>query len=83
MKDQLDALINQMIEHGVYFEDAVSEFQKCFIQKALEKNKGNKLKTAQSLGIHRNTLSRKVEEIDSNHHQPARRKRRRPARRTS
>ncbi|MGH9470360.1 MAG: helix-turn-helix domain-containing protein [Terriglobia bacterium] len=73
MKDQLDALINQMIEHGVHYEDAISEFQKRFIRKALEKNEGNRSKAAQMLGIHRNTLSRKLEE---NHldHRPKRRK---------
>jgi DNA-binding NtrC family response regulator len=58
VKDQLDALITQMIEHGVHFEDAVGEFQRRFIQKALAQNNGNKSKTAERLGIHRNTLSR-------------------------
>lgn len=74
MKDQLDALINQMIEHGVHYEDAISEFQKRFLKKVLEKHNGNKSKAAEILGIHRNTLSRKVEEIRLNH-QPKRRKR--------
>ncbi|MGH9357444.1 MAG: helix-turn-helix domain-containing protein [Terriglobia bacterium] len=73
MKDQLDALINQMIEHGVHYEDAISEFQKRFLKKVLEKHDGNKSKAAEILGIHRNTLSRKVEEIRLNHH-PKRRK---------
>ncbi|MGH9374638.1 MAG: helix-turn-helix domain-containing protein [Terriglobia bacterium] len=68
MKDQLDALINQMIEHEVHYEDAVSEFQKRFLKKALEKHKGNKSKAAQMLGIHRNTLSRILEEARVDHH---------------
>ena len=74
MKDQLDALVNQMIEHGVHYEDAISEFQKRFLRKVLEKHNGNKSKAAQILGIHRNTLSRKMEEIRVDH-QPKRRKR--------
>lgn len=74
MKDQLDALINQMVEHGVHYEDAMGEFQKRFIKKVLEKHNGNRSKAAQVLGIHRNTLSRKMEEIPVNH-QPKRRKR--------
>ena len=74
MKDQLDALINQMIENGVHYEDAISEFQKRFLKKMLEKHNGNKSKAAQILGIHRNTLSRKMEEIRVDH-QPKRRKR--------
>jgi DNA-binding NtrC family response regulator len=83
VKDQLDSLINQMIEQGVHFEDAIGEFQKRFIQKVLERNDGNKLKTAQRLGIHRNTLSRKLEEIHSNHRRPVRRKQARSGRRAS
>ncbi|HEX5483600.1 MAG TPA: helix-turn-helix domain-containing protein [Terriglobia bacterium] len=74
MKDQLDALINQMVEHGVHYEDAMSEFQKRFIKKVLDKHNGNRSKAAQILGIHRNTLSRKMDEVSVNH-QPKRRKR--------
>ena len=74
MKDQLEALIKRMIEHGIQFPDAMTEFQKRFIQHMLDKNNGNQLKTAQALGIHRNTLSRKVEELGLDH-QPKRRER--------
>lgn len=74
MKDQLDALINQMMEHGVHFEDAMGEFEKRFIRKVLDKCNGNRSKAAEYLGIHRNTLSRKMEEIRADH-QPRRRKR--------
>ncbi len=74
MKDQLEALINQMIEHGVVYEDAVSEFEKRFIKKMLDRANGNQSKAAQALGIHRNTLSRKIEELHLDH-RPKRRKR--------
>ena len=80
MKDQLDALINQMLEHGVHYEDAVSEFQKRFLKKVLEKHNGNKSKAAQILGLHRNTVSRIMGEIRENH-QPKRRKNSRQSRR--
>ena len=73
MKDQLEALINRMIENGIQFPDAITEFEKRFIQRMLEKNDGNQSKTAQALGIHRNTLSRKREELSLDHH-PKRRK---------
>jgi transcriptional regulator with PAS, ATPase and Fis domain len=74
MKEQLDSLINQMVDHGITFGDAMSEFEKRFIRKVLEKNNGNQSKAAQLLGIHRNTLSRKIEELDLDH-RPKRRKR--------
>lgn len=74
MKDQLEALINQMIEHGIMYSEAVSEFEKKFIKGMLEKNKGNQSRAAHALGIHRNTLSRKISELGLDH-QPKRRKR--------
>ena len=74
MKDQLEALVNRMIEQGIQFPDSITEFEKRFIQRMLEKHNGNQSKTAQALGIHRNTLSRKSEELGLDH-QPKRRKR--------
>ena len=74
MKDQLEALINQMIEQGVDYEDAVHEFEKRFIKSVLERAHGNQSKAAQSLGIHRNTLSRKITDLNLDH-RPKRRKR--------
>lgn len=74
MKDQLDALVKQMIEHGILFTDAVAEFEKGFIKRMLEKSNDNYSKTAEALGIHRNTLSRKMEDFGLNH-RPRRRSR--------
>ena len=68
MKDQLEALINRMIDTGIQFPEAISEFEKRFIERLLEKNNGNMSKTAEALGIHRNTLSRKREELGLDHH---------------
>ena len=67
MKDQLEALINQMVEQGIAYEDAVSEFEKRFIKRVLEKTNGNQSKAASELRIHRNTLSRKIDEFKLDH----------------
>ena len=72
VKSQLESLVNQMIEHGILYTEAVSEFEKWFIKGILEKNNGNHSKAAMALGIHRNTLSRKLEDLGLDH----RRKRR-------
>ena len=77
MKDQLDALINQLIEHNIQFADAVGEFEKRFIGKVMEKNNGNLSKSARDLCIHRNTLSRKIAALDPDHKPKRRRKARR------
>ena len=60
MKDQLESLVNQMIERGLMFAEATSEFEKKFILKVLEKYHGNQTKAAKALGIHRNTLNKKL-----------------------
>ncbi|HEV2426292.1 MAG TPA: helix-turn-helix domain-containing protein [Terriglobia bacterium] len=63
MKDQLEALVRQMVDQGIAYEDAVAEFEKRFIARVLEKSNGNHLKAASELGIHRNTLSRTIDDF--------------------
>ncbi len=60
MKDQLESLVTQMIERGLLFEEAITEFEKKFILKVLERNQGNQTKAAKAMGIHRNTLNKKL-----------------------
>ncbi len=57
-----------MVERGILFEEAVSEFEKRFIKRVLDRANGNQSRAADILGIHRNTLSRKIDEykLDSN-----------------
>ena len=62
MKEQLERLVDEMVARGVRYEDAHREFEKRFITQALQKTDGNLGKTADLLGIHRNTLSRKIAE---------------------
>ena len=49
-----------MIEKRIFLEEAVGEFEKKFIQSALRKTEGNQSKAAKILGVHRNTLGRKI-----------------------
>jgi DNA-binding NtrC family response regulator len=60
VKDQLEALVGQMVERGILFDEAVNEFEKKFIKRVLDRFHGNQSRAARSLGIHRNTLSRKI-----------------------
>ena len=60
MKDQLESLIGQMVERGILFDEAVGEFEKKFIKRVLDRTNGNQSRAARVLGIHRNTLSRKI-----------------------
>jgi DNA-binding NtrC family response regulator len=72
VKRELEVLVGQMIEKGVFYGDAVGEFERTFIRGVLEKNRGNRSRAAKSLGIHRNTLGRKLEELGLNNHHKAR-----------
>ena len=60
MKDQLEGLVNQMVERGIYFDEAIEEFEKRFIKRILDRANGNQSRAAQLLGIHRNTLQKKM-----------------------
>jgi len=62
VKDQLEGLVTQMVERGILFDEAVVEFEKRFIKRVLDRANGNQSRAAQILGIHRNTLSRKIGE---------------------
>lgn len=62
VKDQLEGLVTQMVDRGILFDEAVGEFEKRFIKRVLDRTNGNQSRAAQVLGIHRNTLSRKIDE---------------------
>ena len=62
MREQLDKLVEEMFTKGVLYEDARQEFERRFITRALTRSKGNLGRAAGLLGIHRNTLSRKLVE---------------------
>ena len=61
ISDRLDKLVDEMVERGVQFDDAIHEFEKRFISRVLGCCDGSLIKTADTLGIHRNTLTRKME----------------------
>jgi DNA-binding NtrC family response regulator len=62
ISDRLEKLVEEMVERGVQFEDAVREFEKRFITRVLGRCEGSLTKTADALGMHRNTLTRKMGE---------------------
>jgi len=76
MKSRLEALVTEMVERGLLFEDAVAEFEKYFILSVLKHTKGNLSKAADELRIHRNTLSKRVEKYYQNGHMVGARHRR-------
>ena len=62
LNQQLERLVDEMVTRGVRYEDAQREFEKRFIANILVKAEGNLCQAADLLGMHRNTLSRKITE---------------------
>ena len=60
--DRLQRLVEEMVDKGVQFDDAVHEFEKRFIASVLGQCDGSLTKAADALGMHRNTLTRKMGE---------------------
>lgn len=60
MRARLEALIEEMLDGHILLAEAMSEFEKLYIKRALARNQQHLSKTAQALGIHRNTISKRV-----------------------
>jgi DNA-binding NtrC family response regulator len=60
MRARLETLIDEMLEGQILLDEALCEFEKLYIKKALAKNRQHLSRTAIVLGIHRNTLAKRV-----------------------
>src|SRR3982750_4058549 len=63
MKEKFDALIEQMLEGNIFLPEAIEILERGMINRALEQNAGNQCAASKQLGIHRNTLQRKMQEF--------------------
>ena len=60
MRKMLYELATEMVAKEIPLDMAVREFEAAYLIEAVSKNGGNCSATARQLGIHRNTLSRKI-----------------------
>jgi DNA-binding NtrC family response regulator len=60
LKDRLENICIEMIDKGILFTEAVEQFENCFIAEVVKRNQGHLMRTAESLGIHRNTLTKRL-----------------------
>jgi len=58
--DLMEELAAEMVDKGIFWHEAVAQFEKHFIQNALRKSEGNIVKTSAIMGVHRNTLSKRM-----------------------
>ncbi len=60
MKERFDALVDYLMDSGLFLEQAVEILEKGMIERAMLATSGNQSEAAKILGIHRNTLQRKM-----------------------
>jgi DNA-binding NtrC family response regulator len=60
LNGQLYEIADELVRHGIPLEQARREFERQFIVAALRSHDGNLSQSAQSIGVHRNTLRNKV-----------------------
>lgn len=64
LRQILENLIDELVVTGILWEEALAEFEKLFILRVLRSTQGNVGKAAETMGIHRNTLSKKIREYE-------------------
>lgn len=60
MKERFDQLVDYLLDNGFFLEQAVEVLESTLIGKALLRAEGNQCAASKVLGIHRNTLKRKM-----------------------
>ena len=60
LKNRMERFCREAVDKGILFPEAINQFERCFIAEALRRNNGSIIRTAAALGIHRNTLSKKL-----------------------
>ena len=63
LNGRLGQIVDELVRRGVPLDQARREFEKQFIVATLRTNEGNLSRSAQSLGVHRNTLRNKVSDL--------------------
>lgn len=60
MKEKFESLVEHLVGNGFFLEEAVEILEKTLIARVLDESGGNRSAAAKRLGIHRNTLQRKM-----------------------
>jgi DNA-binding NtrC family response regulator len=60
MKQEFDVLVEHLLAGNIFLEEAIELLEKRMIQGALERSGSKQTAASKLLGIHRNTLQRKM-----------------------
>jgi DNA-binding NtrC family response regulator len=72
MKERFDGLIERLLEANVFLPEAIELLERSMIYRALDQQAGNQCAAAKQLGIHRNTLQRKMQDFGIGNGRPRR-----------
>jgi len=64
MKSEFDGLANRLLGANVSLQDSIGLLERSMITAALTLHRGNLSAASKQLGVHRNTLQRKLHEYD-------------------
>ena len=70
IRPRLEAVIEDMLDGHIMLDEALEEFEKLYIQKAFTRNRKRISHTAEALGIHRNTISKRVNSYRAQERKP-------------
>ena len=60
LRERMEMMINELLDGRILLDEAIGEFEKLYIEKALDRHSEHVSNTAAALGIHRNTLSKRL-----------------------
>jgi DNA-binding NtrC family response regulator len=60
LKDRMEAICIEMLDRGIRYGEAVEQFEKTLITEIVKRHDGNVLRASSVLGMHRNTLSKRL-----------------------
>ena len=63
MKDTFDGLVKRFLDANIFLPEAIEILEKSMIAASLEQCRGNQCAASKQLGIHRNTLQRKLSQF--------------------
>jgi Fis family transcriptional regulator len=64
MKNEFEGLVDRLLSANVSLQEATEILERGMISEALTRHKGNQSAASKQLGMHRNTLQRKVQEYE-------------------
>jgi DNA-binding NtrC family response regulator len=62
MKERFDLLVEHLLKGNIFLPEAIEILEERMIRQCLESSNGNQCAASKQLGIHRNTLQRKMVE---------------------